>query len=123
YRVKRGSYKLGERWGYEVKSASGGKARSLSDWKAMGVTRANGQALASSNAVMRPWSAERGGPQFLIGQNFKAVRSYNPSNNYTLAICHLSDRLRGEGHFVKQFPGGERPPTVAELKEMQERLT
>ncbi len=51
------------------------------------------------------------------------MRSYNPSNNYTLAICHLSDRLRGEGHFVKQFPGGERPPTVAELKELQERLT
>jgi membrane-bound lytic murein transglycosylase B len=89
----------------------------------MGVTRANGEALPASNAKMRPWVPVRGGPTFLIGQNFTAVRSYNPSNNYTLAICHLSDRLRGEGHFIKQFPGGERPPTTAELKELQERLT
>ncbi len=123
YLVKRGNYRPGERWGYEVKGVSGGRARSLADWKAHGVTRANGEALPASHASMRPWSPVKGGPTFLIGQNFAAVRSYNPSNNYTLAICHLSDRLRGEGHFVKQFPGGERPPTVAELKELQERLT
>jgi len=123
YLVKRGNYRPGERWGYEVKSVSGGRSRKLSDWKAMGVTRANGEPLPASSAAMRPWVPVRGGPQFLIGQNFQAVRSYNPSNNYTLAICHLSDRLRGEGHFVKQFPGGERPATTAELKELQERLT
>jgi lytic murein transglycosylase len=123
YLVKRGKYRPGERWGYEVKGVSGGRARTLADWKAQGVTRANGEPLPSSHAVMRPWVPERGGPQFLLGQNFTAVRSYNPSNNYTLAICHLSDRLRGEGHFVHQFPGGERPPTVVELQELQERLT
>ena len=123
YLVKRGNYKPGERWGYEVKGGAGGRSHTLNEWKSLGVTRANGEALPASSAVMRPWVPERGGPQFLIGQNFQAVRSYNPSNNYTLAICHLSDRLRGEGNFVKQFPGGERPPTVAELKELQERLT
>ncbi|AMN41743.1 lytic murein transglycosylase [Rhodoplanes sp. Z2-YC6860] len=123
YLVKRGNYRRGERWGYEVKGAHGGRSHTLADWKSLGVTRADGEALPASHAVMRLWEPERGGPQFLIGQNFKAVRSYNPSNNYTLAICHLSDLLRGEGHFVKQFPGGERPPTVAELKELQERLT
>jgi lytic murein transglycosylase len=123
YLVKRGKYKPGERWGYEVKGGSGGRSHTLSEWKSKGVTRANGEALPASSAVMRPWVPERGGPEFLIGQNFTAVRSYNPSNNYTLAICHLSDRLRGEGTFAKQFPGGERPPTVAELKELQERLT
>jgi membrane-bound lytic murein transglycosylase B len=123
YLVKRGNYRPGERWGYEVKSVSGGRSRTLADWKAMGVTRANGEALPASKATMRPWVPVRGGPTFLIGQNFTAVRSYNPSNNYTLAICHLSDLLRGEGHFVKQFPGGERPATTAELKELQERLT
>ena len=123
YLVKRGDYKPGERWGYEVKGGSGGRSRTLSEWQRLGVKRANGEPLPASNAVMRPWVPERGGPEFLIGQNFQAVRSYNPSNNYTLAICHLSDRLRGEGTFVKQFPGGEPPPTVAELKELQERLT
>ena len=123
YLVRRGKYRPGERWGYEVKGVSGGRARSLADWKAHGVTRANGESLPASHASMRPWQPVKGGPTFLIGQNFAAVRSYNPSNNYALAICHLSDRLRGEGYFVKQFPGGERPPTVAELQELQERLT
>jgi hypothetical protein len=64
-----------------------------------------------------------GGPSFLIGQNFDAVHSYNPSMNYTLAIVHLSDRLRGDGPFVQPFPGSERTPTLAELKELQQRLT
>ncbi len=123
YLVKRGNYRPGERWGYEVKGARGGRSRTLADWKSLGVTRANGEPLPASHATMHLWSPQPGGPEFLVGQNFKAVRSYNPSNSYALAICHLSDRLRGEGNLVKQFPGGERPPTMAELKELQERLT
>jgi Membrane-bound lytic murein transglycosylase B len=65
----------------------------------------------------------RGGPAFLIGQNFAAVKSYNPAFSYALAVCHLADRVRGDGPFVQQFPGGERVPTVEEVQEMQRRLT
>ncbi len=36
YLVKRGNYRAGERWGYEVKSASGGRSRTLAEWKAHG---------------------------------------------------------------------------------------
>ena len=63
-----------------------------------------------------------GGPAFLIGQNFYAVRSYNPSMSYTLALCHLGDLIRGGPPFHRQFPGGERVPTLAEVKEIQRRL-
>jgi hypothetical protein len=64
-----------------------------------------------------------GGPSFLLGPNFFSVRSYNPSMNYALAIAHLADRIRGGGPFVHPFPGSERTPTLAELKELQQRLT
>jgi hypothetical protein len=64
-----------------------------------------------------------GGPAFLIGPNFFSVKSYNPSMNYALAIAHLSDCIRGGGPFVQPFPGSERTPTLAELKELQQRLT
>jgi hypothetical protein len=65
-----------------------------------------------------------GGPAFLIGPNFFAVRSYNPSMNYALAIAHLSDRLRGDGPFKQLFPGAEpRAPTLEELQDLQQRLT
>jgi len=63
------------------------------------------------------------GPIFLVTHNFDAVKSYNPANTYTLAVCHLGDRIAGEAPFAQAFPGGERLPTLAEVQEIQERLT
>ncbi len=126
YLVNRGKYRRGEHWGYEVRAggASSGEAmRSYAAWQAAGVRRADGEAFPQPQATARLWVPVRGGPAFLIGPNFFSVRSYNPSMNYTLAITHLSDRLRGAGPFVQQFPGGERTPTLAELQELQRRLT
>jgi peptidoglycan hydrolase-like protein with peptidoglycan-binding domain len=64
-----------------------------------------------------------GGPAFLLGPNFYAVRSYNPSMNYALSIVLTGDRIMGAPPLVQQFPGGERTPTLAELQEIQQRLT
>jgi peptidoglycan hydrolase-like protein with peptidoglycan-binding domain len=58
----------------------------------------------------------------LVGQNFRAVYSYNPSTSYTLALCHLGDLIRGDPPFRQQFPGGERVLTLDEVKEVQRRL-
>ena len=35
----------------------------------------------------------------------------------------LGDRLMGTGPFVQQFPGGERALTLAEIQEVQQKLT
>src|SRR5258705_13497205 len=43
--------------------------------------------------------------------------------NYALAICHLGDRILGAPPFVQPFPGSERALTLAEVQEMQTRLT
>ena len=64
-----------------------------------------------------------GGPAFLIGPNFIAAKSYNPSMTYALALVHLGDRCVGGEPFVQQFPGSERAPTLAEVQEIQRRLT
>jgi hypothetical protein len=69
------------------------------------------------------WVPVQGGPAFLLGANFYAVRSYNPSMNYALAICHLGDRILGAPTFIQPFPGSERALTLAEVQEMQTRLT
>ena len=123
YLVERGKYRRGEHWGYEIRGGSGGRSRTYAEWQAAGARRANGEPFPKPNATARPWVPVPGGPAFLIGQNFQAVHSYNPSMNYTLAICHLSDRIRGDGPFVQPFPGSERTPTLAELQELQQRLT
>ena len=123
YLVNRGKYRRSERWGYEIKGPAARGKRAYSGWQAAGVRRASGEAFPLPKASARRWTPAPGGPSFLIGQNFDAVHSYNPSMNYTLAIVHLSDRLRGDGPFVQPFPGSERTPTLAELKELQQRLT
>jgi lytic murein transglycosylase len=126
YLVQRGKYRRGEHWGYEVRfpgGTPGGASRTYEAWRAAGVVRADGQAFPHPKATARPWVPVAGGPAFLLGPNFYAVRSYNPSMNYTLAIVHLGDRVTGGGPFVQDFPGGERALTLAEIQEVQQRLT
>jgi hypothetical protein len=126
YLVNRGKYRRGEHWGYEVRvpaGVSGDASRSYDAWQKAGVARANGEAFPQPNATAKLWVPVPGGPAFLLGPNFYAVRSYNPSMNYTLSIVHLGDRVVGGEPFVQKFPGSERPPTLAEVQEIQRRLT
>ena len=122
--VNRGKYHRGEHWGYEVRANGGGSgSRTYAAWSSAGVTRADGQPFPQPNASAQLWVPVSGGPAFLLGPNFNAVKSYNPSMNYALAICHLGDRILGAPPFIQPFPGSERALTLAEVQEMQTRLT
>jgi lytic murein transglycosylase len=124
YLVNRGHYHRHEHWGYEVRAphdASG--SRTYAAWAASGVVRADGRPFPQPNASAKLWIPVRGGPAFLLGPNFYSVRTYNPSMNYALAICHLGDRILGAGPFIQPFPGSERALTLAEVQEVQRRLT
>jgi membrane-bound lytic murein transglycosylase B len=131
YLVKRGRYRRGETWGCEVSLPPKFKTsladrrtwRTYQRWADLGVRRADGKPFARLKDRTRLWLPVKGGPAFLLGQNFYAARSYNPSYSYALALVHLGDRIRGDGPFKQQFPGGERTLTVAELQEIQQRLT
>src|SRR5262252_2098996 len=128
YLVERGKYRRGEIWGCEVKLPAGFKhadktTRTYAKWREMGLARADGQPFPNSDDKLRLRVPVEGGPAFLTGQNFAAVMSYNPAFSYALAVVHLADRIAGGGPFVQQFPGGERLPTLAEVQEIQRRLT
>jgi membrane-bound lytic murein transglycosylase B len=124
YLLNRGHYRRGEHWGYEVRaSGAASGSRSYAAWASAGVTRADGEGFPQPNASAQMWIPVPGGPAFLLGPNFYSVKSYNPSMNYALAICHLGDRILGAGPFVQPFPGSERALTLAEVQEMQTRLT
>jgi hypothetical protein len=127
--VERGNYRRGEAWGCEVgltanhaKLANNRTMRPYAKWAELGVRRADGAAFARPADQVKLWLPVAGGPAFLIGQNFRAVHAYNPSTSYTLALCHLGDLIRGDPPFRQQFPGGERAPTLDEVKEIQRRL-
>jgi lytic murein transglycosylase len=126
YLVQRGKYRRGEHWGYEVRvpqGVGGDGSRSYDAWQKAGVVRADGQAFPQPSATAKLWVPVPGGPGFLLGPNFYAVRAYNPSMNYTLSIVHLGDRVTGSEPLVQKFPGSEPPPTLAEVQEIQRRLT
>ncbi|HMA55245.1 MAG TPA: lytic murein transglycosylase [Pseudolabrys sp.] len=129
YLLERGKYRRGEAWGCEVKVparhtrlANNRTVRPYAKWQELGVQRADGAAFARPGDHVKLWIPVAGGPAFLIGQNFRAVHSYNPSSSYTLALCHLGDLIRGDPPFRQQFPGGERAPSLEEVKEIQRRL-
>jgi lytic murein transglycosylase len=129
YLVERGNYRRGEAWGCEVtmpagrpKLADNRTMRSYAKWQDLGVHRADGAAFSRPSDQVKLWLPVAGGPAFLVGQNFRAVYSYNPSSSYALALCHLGDLIRGGQPFRQQFPGGERAPTFDEVKEIQRRL-
>ena len=125
YFVERGGYQRGEHWGYEVRApgkAAGG-SRSYAEWEKRGVTRADGQAFSQPAVHARLWVPVPGGPAFLLGRNFYAAKSYNPSMNYALALVHLGDLCAGGAPFVQKFPGSEPAPTQDEIVEIQTRLT
>ena len=123
YLIQRGGYRPGEPWGCEVRGKPSGKSRSYAEWQQAGIVWADGKPYSQPNAKAKGWVPVPGGPSFLIGANFDAVKSYNPSMNYALAICHLGDRVMGGEPFVQSFPDSERAPTLAEIQEIQTRLT
>jgi lytic murein transglycosylase len=125
YFVERGKYRRGEHWGYEVRAPQGvrGGSRSYAEWQKLGVHRADGEPYPQPGVTARLWTPVPGGPAFLIGANFFAVKTYNPSMNYALALCHLGDRCVGGQPFVQKFPGSEPAPTLADIQEIQRRLT
>jgi membrane-bound lytic murein transglycosylase B len=126
YLVERGKYRRGEHWGHEVRLPGGWKStssRNYAAWEKAGVVRADRQAFPQPMATARLWVPVKDGPAFLLGPNFYAVHSYNPSMNYTLSIVYLGDRVMGAAPFAQKFPGSERAPTLPEVQEIQRRLT
>ena len=127
YLLERGKYRRGEHWGYEVRLppgiGGGEQSHTYATWQQEGVSRADGEPFPQPSTTARLWLPVKGGPAFLLGPNFYAVRSYNPSMNYALALVHLGDRVMGGEPFVQKFPGSERAPTLAEVQEIQRRLT
>jgi lytic murein transglycosylase len=132
YLVERGKYRRGETWGYEVRLpakfnaglADGKSVKTIAQWSALGVTRAGGEAFprpADNARLAIPAGVQ--GPAFIYLQNLSAIRSYNPSTKYALAIGHLADRIRGGGEFIQPWPTDEKQLSLEEAQELQQRLT
>jgi membrane-bound lytic murein transglycosylase B len=113
-------------WGLEVRLPVGfGFTRdreTFAGWSALGLRRADGAALpGSGTASLLPPAGARG-PAFLVTDNFEAIRAYNTSDAYALAIGLLADRIAGGAALRAAWPVGERVLDRHEVSEVQRRL-
>lgn len=124
-------WRFGQTWGYEVKLPKKlRKARTrlkrrktLHYWKKLGIKRVSGKEfprLKDKAALYMP--AGRAGPAFLVLNNFRSILRYNNAATYALAVGHLSDRLRGYGHFSASWPTRHKPLARDERLELQKLL-
>jgi lytic murein transglycosylase len=129
--LKKAGWQTGMPWGFEVilpvgmdtSSAGRRNKQPLSSWTARGVKRADGKPMPAGDlmaGLMLPAGPQ--GPAFLVTRNFDAIYSYNASENYALAIAHLSDRLKGGGPFVTPWPTDDPGLSRAERRELQALL-
>ena len=91
-------------------------------WESRGVSRLDGGGLGERlRRLLLP--AGRNGPAFLVTKNFDAVYAYNAAESYALAICVLSDRLRGRPGIQTPWPTDDPGLSRAERRELQALLT
>jgi lytic murein transglycosylase len=129
--LKLGGWRRGEGWAREVIAPHGfdfglseGPKEIPAWWKAKGVRRADSGAWSSADSAapcvfMAPSGA--GGPAFLLLPNHFAIRKYNNSIAYALAVGLLADRFAGGGPLVTPWPH-ETPLSLTERMDAQSAL-
>ncbi|MCF6345776.1 MAG: lytic murein transglycosylase [Thiomicrorhabdus sp.] len=125
-------------WGKEVTLpktfdyalADGKTKRTLKAWKTLGVQETNGQPLKfdGSNNGSETQTAklllpsDYRGPAFLVYDNFQIIKRWNNSNNYALAVGHLSNRILGKPPLSKKQPKDDKGLSRDQMKQIQRLL-
>lgn len=129
--LAKGGWVRGQSWAREVTvppdfdfSLSEGPKEVPAWWAARGVTRADGQPWSSADQeapaqLLAPAGAS--GPIFLLFPNHFAIRRYNNSVAYALAVGLLADRIAGAAPLVKPWPA-ETPLSLADRMTAQRAL-
>ena len=129
--LAKGGWVRGQSWAREVSVPPGfdfglseGPREPPGWWADRGVRRADGQPWnAADQAAPAQLVAPAGaaGPIFLLFPNHFAIRKYNNSVAYALAVGLLADRISGRGPLVKAWPN-EVPLSLADRMTAQRAL-
>jgi membrane-bound lytic murein transglycosylase B len=95
---------------------------SFSNWAALGIKAAEGQLPKNGNAILFfPTGAV--GPAFLVTENFNAIKRYNDSDVYGLAVGLLADRMRGRAPVRTAWPADDKQMSRDERIMLQRKLS
>lgn len=126
--LRKNGWQTGKTWGYEVNLPAGRKfpsgSMSLSKWKALGLTRANGKPFSNgSDIAVLKVPGGRSGPAFLMIKNFSVIKRYNNADKYALAVGLLADEIAGYGGLVQDWNRPFTKLSFEEKQELQQRLS
>ncbi|MFN3402378.1 MAG: lytic murein transglycosylase [Ferrovibrio sp.] len=125
-------YQPGVDWGMEVVVPEGfdyllatrTEMRPVSFFAERGVARVAGRAFADARLpVFLYVPAGKDGPKFLMTQNYLVLKGYNFSDSYAMSVAHMTDRLKGGGAFVDDWPRNTDFPNLSQRKAIQEALS
>lgn len=110
--LQQSGWRRGVPWGFEVIVPDGFdymiSRGTFRNWRARGVTRADGGALPVNGDAILFFPSGAKGPGFLVTGNYEAIKKYNISDAYSLAVANAADRLRGGEAYRGAWPT-ERP--------------
>jgi lytic murein transglycosylase len=118
----------GQPWGYQVLVPEGFDLRKsrgdFREWVTLGFRRADGGTLPTSakDEAILFFPAGARGPAFLVTANFNAIKTYNISDVYALAVLTLADRLAGAGPLKARWPEDDRQLSREDRMKIQEAL-
>lgn len=94
---------------------------SLDTWRTLGVS---GTEYLAGNHLATLWlPAGIHGPALLTTKNFDAIRVYNNSSNYALAVALLANRINQKEGLRRAFPRHEQPLSTYQVRQLQNVLT
>src|SRR5215813_11719775 len=105
--------------GFEYRRSRG----SFAEWRALGLRRADGAALPATGQAILFFPSGARGPAFLVTDNFVAIKRYNNSDVYALAVWQLAERMQGRGPIQGQWPTDDRQLSMAERIALQKKLS
>ena len=126
--LKQHGWQSGVPWGVEVtlpagldlKSALGRK--SFAAFAALGLRRADDEAMPARGEASLFMPAGIKGPKFLVTENFKVIKAYNSSDAYALGVGLLGDAVYGGEGVQAAWPKADKRISKAEGIEIQKLL-
>lgn len=106
--LRENGWEPGRAWGSQVLVPASFNYRrsraSSEEWQHLGLLRADGAPLGGSGEHILFFPSGHRGPAFLVAANYAAIKRYNISDAYALAVAHLADRLRGAAPLRGPWP-------------------
>jgi lytic murein transglycosylase len=113
-------------WGFEVSVPKGFDYKlsrgTFAQWKERGVKRTDGGDFPASGDGILFFPTGSAGPAFLVTENFNAIKRFNNSDVYALAIGLLADRMHGGGIVRAQWPKEATQPSREDRIALQKKL-